>query len=92
MVEVVGAHNLMLDGEGSSSPFIEIEFENQRLRTQVKYKDLNPIVVSKIGIGWVRPELLSDIDLLDSHFSLITWIANENGWWVELWIVVFVDF
>ncbi|PRQ42307.1 putative C2 domain-containing protein [Rosa chinensis] len=44
VVEVVAAHNLMpKDGEGSSSPFVEIEFENQRLRTQVKYKDLNPV-------------------------------------------------
>ncbi|KAG8641874.1 hypothetical protein MANES_12G039600v8 [Manihot esculenta] len=36
------------DGEGSSSPFVEIEFENQRLRTQVKYKDLNPIWNEKL--------------------------------------------
>ncbi|KNA15179.1 hypothetical protein SOVF_100340 [Spinacia oleracea] len=44
VVEVIGAHNLMpKDGEGSSSPFVEVEFENQRLKTQVKYKDLNPV-------------------------------------------------
>uniref|UniRef100_A0A803PGF2 C2 domain-containing protein n=1 Tax=Cannabis sativa TaxID=3483 RepID=A0A803PGF2_CANSA len=49
VVEVVGAHNLMpKDGEGSSSPFVEVEFENQRLRTQVKYKDLNPIWNEKL--------------------------------------------
>ncbi|XP_062079439.1 multiple C2 domain and transmembrane region protein 10 [Humulus lupulus] len=49
VVEVVGAHNLMpKDGEGSSSPFVEIEFENQRLRTQVKYKNLNPIWNEKL--------------------------------------------
>jgi len=30
------------NGEGSSSPFVEVEFEN-RVRTQLKYKDLNPI-------------------------------------------------
>ncbi|KAM1795510.1 hypothetical protein ACFX11_035849 [Malus domestica] len=49
VVEVVAAHNLMpKDGEGSSSPFVEIEFENQRLRTQVKYKDLNPIWNEKL--------------------------------------------
>ncbi|KAJ8899162.1 hypothetical protein K2173_011949 [Erythroxylum novogranatense] len=49
VVEVVAAHNLMpKDGEGSSSPFVEVEFENQRLRTQVKYKDLNPIWNEKL--------------------------------------------
>lgn len=49
VVEVVAAHNLMpKDGEGSSSPFVEVEFENQRLRTQVKYKDLNPIWNQKL--------------------------------------------
>ncbi|GAB4841281.1 FT-interacting protein 3 [Ancistrocladus abbreviatus] len=49
VVEVIGAHNLMpKDGEGSSSPFVEIEFENQRLRTQVKFKDLNPVWNEKL--------------------------------------------
>ncbi|PSR92756.1 FT-interacting protein [Actinidia chinensis var. chinensis] len=49
VVEVVAAHNLMpKDGEGSSSPFVEVEFENQRQRTQVKYKDLNPIWNEKL--------------------------------------------
>uniref|UniRef100_A0A6N2KFA4 C2 domain-containing protein n=1 Tax=Salix viminalis TaxID=40686 RepID=A0A6N2KFA4_SALVM len=49
VVEVVAAHNLMpKDGEGSSSPFVEVEFENQRLKTQVKYKDFNPIWNQKL--------------------------------------------
>lgn len=49
VVEVVGAHNLMpKDGEGSSSPFVEVEYENQRLRTKVKPKDLNPIWNEKL--------------------------------------------
>ncbi|KAI3732697.1 hypothetical protein L1987_63904 [Smallanthus sonchifolius] len=49
VVEVLGAHNLMpKDGEGSSSAFVEVEFEGQRQRTQVKYKDLNPVWNEKI--------------------------------------------
>ncbi|KAL1546642.1 Multiple C2 domain and transmembrane region protein 10 [Salvia divinorum] len=49
VVEVVAAHNLMpKDGEGSSSPFVEVEFENQRLRTQVKHSDLNPVWHEKL--------------------------------------------
>ncbi|XP_074279056.1 multiple C2 domain and transmembrane region protein 10 [Silene latifolia] len=49
VVEVIGAFNLMpKDGEGSSSPFVEVEFENQRLRTKVKDKDLNPVWNEKL--------------------------------------------
>ncbi|KAL3828106.1 hypothetical protein ACJIZ3_016908 [Penstemon smallii] len=49
VVEVVAAHNLMpKDGEGSSSPFVEVEFENQRQKTQVKYRDLNPVWNEKL--------------------------------------------
>ncbi|GAB2298553.1 FT-interacting protein 3 [Dionaea muscipula] len=49
VVEVIGAHNLLpKDGEGSSSPFVEVEFENQKLRTSVKFKDLNPVWNEKL--------------------------------------------
>ncbi|CAI9761331.1 unnamed protein product [Fraxinus pennsylvanica] len=49
VVEVVAAHNLMpKDGEGSSSPFVEVEFENQRQKTQVKYRELNPVWNEKL--------------------------------------------
>ncbi|XP_059297351.1 multiple C2 domain and transmembrane region protein 10 [Lycium ferocissimum] len=49
VVEVVAAHNLMpKDGEGSSSPFVEVEFENQRQKTQVKMRDLNPVWNEKL--------------------------------------------
>ncbi|XP_027093902.2 multiple C2 domain and transmembrane region protein 5 [Coffea arabica] len=49
VVEVVGAHNLMpKDGEGSSSPFVEVEFENHRERSTVKYRDLNPVWNEKL--------------------------------------------
>ncbi|KAK1309248.1 hypothetical protein QJS10_CPA09g01943 [Acorus calamus] len=44
VVEVIGAHNLMpKDGEGSSSAYVEVEFENKKLRTGSKQKDLNPV-------------------------------------------------
>ncbi|QHO23484.1 hypothetical protein HN51_047193 [Arachis hypogaea] len=49
VVEIIEATNLMpKDGEGSSSPFVEVEFENQRQRTHVKYKDLNPVWNQKL--------------------------------------------
>ncbi|ONK63837.1 uncharacterized protein A4U43_C07F19450 [Asparagus officinalis] len=44
VVEVIAAHNLMpKDGQGSSSPFVEVEFEHQKRRTRSKSKELNPI-------------------------------------------------
>ncbi|KAE8682229.1 threonylcarbamoyladenosine tRNA methylthiotransferase-like [Hibiscus syriacus] len=43
VVEVVEAVDLMpKDEQGSSSPFVEVEFDGQRQRTQTKHKDLNP--------------------------------------------------
>ncbi|KAJ1409735.1 Phosphoribosyltransferase C-terminal [Sesbania bispinosa] len=43
VVEVINAHDLMpKDGEGSASPFVEVEFENQISRTRTVPKNLNP--------------------------------------------------
>nr|XP_010910862.1 FT-interacting protein 3 [Elaeis guineensis] len=42
-VEVVDAADLMpKDGQGSANPFVEVEFDGQRHRTQTKVKDLSP--------------------------------------------------
>ncbi|KAK7317295.1 hypothetical protein RJT34_01395 [Clitoria ternatea] len=44
VVEVINAHDLMpKDGEGSASPFVEVDFENQLSRTRTVPKNLNPI-------------------------------------------------
>lgn len=43
VVEVHDASDLMpKDGDGFASPFVEVDFEGQRQRTQTKPKDLNP--------------------------------------------------
>ncbi|XP_061366133.1 FT-interacting protein 1-like [Gastrolobium bilobum] len=43
VVEVIDAHDLMpKDGEGSASPFVEVDFENQLSRTRTVPKNLNP--------------------------------------------------
>ncbi|PPR81928.1 hypothetical protein GOBAR_AA38783 [Gossypium barbadense] len=43
-VEVVGAHDLVAkDGQGSSNPFVELHFDDQRFRTTTKENDLNPV-------------------------------------------------
>lgn len=49
VVEVIDAHNLMpKDGEGSASPFVEVDFENQLSRTKTIQKNLNPIWDNKL--------------------------------------------
>lgn len=49
VVEVVDAHDLMpRDGQGSSSPFVEVDYDNQRRRTHTKEKDLNPVWNEKL--------------------------------------------
>ncbi|XP_027351462.1 FT-interacting protein 1-like [Abrus precatorius] len=43
VVEVINARDLMpKDGEGSASPFVEVDFENQLSRTRTVPKNLNP--------------------------------------------------
>ncbi|KAI4374378.1 hypothetical protein MLD38_012382 [Melastoma candidum] len=72
VVEVVSAHNLMpKDGEGSSSPFVEVRFDNQRLRTRVKPKDLNPV--------WNETLIFSPVDLANlPYMTLDVHVFNER--------------
>ncbi|KNA10154.1 hypothetical protein SOVF_146980 [Spinacia oleracea] len=50
VVEVLDASDLMpKDGQGSASPYAEVEFEEQRQKTQTKFKDLNPVWNEKLG-------------------------------------------
>lgn len=43
VVQVLDASDLKpKDGQGSANPFVEVEFEGQKQRTQTKPKDLNP--------------------------------------------------
>ncbi|KAL5976016.1 Multiple C2 and transmembrane domain-containing protein 2 [Asimina triloba] len=44
VVEVVDVRDLLpKDGEGSSSPFVEVEYNHQRIRTHTSPKSLNPV-------------------------------------------------
>eukprot|EP00249_Psilotum_nudum_P025442 c29910_g1_i1 orf=32-460(+) len=48
-VHVCSARDLMpKDGEGSSSPFVEVDFDTQRQKTRTKVKDLNPVWNEKL--------------------------------------------
>ncbi|KAH0457667.1 hypothetical protein IEQ34_012982 [Dendrobium chrysotoxum] len=42
-VEVVSSHDLASkDGQGSANPCVDLKFDNQKFRTAIKEKDLNP--------------------------------------------------
>ncbi|KAG8363574.1 hypothetical protein BUALT_Bualt19G0036600 [Buddleja alternifolia] len=59
VIEVIDAHDLMpKDGEGSSSPYVEVDFDNQLSRTKTIPKNLNPI--------W-NQKLFFDYDITRNH-------------------------
>ncbi|KAB5529919.1 hypothetical protein DKX38_020000 [Salix brachista] len=59
VVEVHDACDLMpKDGLGSASPFVEVEFDEQRQRTQTKPQELNPIWNEKLVFNVNNPREL----------------------------------
>ncbi|CAK9134433.1 unnamed protein product [Ilex paraguariensis] len=63
-VEVVSAHNLMpKDGHGSSSAFVELQFDNQKFCTTIKEKDLDPVWNETLYFNVSDPENLSNLTL-----------------------------
>eukprot|EP01018_Ginkgo_biloba_P000310 Gb_34981 [translate_table: standard] len=73
IVEVVDAHNLMpKDGEGSSSPFVMVNFDDQCKRTRTKHKDLNPVWNEKLEFTMSDPELMTGEELVAE-------VCNDTG-------------
>ncbi|KAI5647260.1 hypothetical protein M9H77_33265 [Catharanthus roseus] len=71
-VEVVSAHNLLpKDGQGSSSAFVELEFDGQKFRTTVKEKDLDPFWNETFYFNISNPDELAN-ETLEAH------IYNNN--------------
>ncbi|XWS35774.1 hypothetical protein CRYUN_Cryun20dG0024700 [Craigia yunnanensis] len=63
-VEVVSAHDLVAkDGQGSSNPFVELHFGDQRFRTTTKEKDLNPVWNESFYFNISDPNNLSSLPL-----------------------------
>ncbi|XWS21925.1 hypothetical protein CRYUN_Cryun30bG0098500 [Craigia yunnanensis] len=61
VVVVLDAYDLMpKDGQGSASPFVEVEFEEQRQSTQTKHKDLNPSWNEKLFFNVNNPSDLAN--------------------------------
>ncbi|XP_077215040.1 FT-interacting protein 1-like [Tasmannia lanceolata] len=64
VVEVVDARDLMpKDGEGSTSPFVEVDFDNQRARTKTIHKNLNPLWNEKLLFHLDDPKNLHNQDI-----------------------------
>ncbi|PIA54034.1 hypothetical protein AQUCO_00900541v1 [Aquilegia coerulea] len=60
VVEVCNARNLMpKDGQGTSSPYVLVDFDGQRRRTKTKQRDLNPQWDEKIEFQVHDPETMA---------------------------------
>eukprot|EP00250_Pteridium_aquilinum_P020726 c2491_g1_i1 orf=79-549(+) len=71
VVEVCHARNLMpKDGEGTSSPFVIVEFDGQRHKTKVKSKDLNPVWNEKFEFRVSSKESLEEECIDVSIFTM----------------------
>ncbi|XP_057754460.1 FT-interacting protein 3-like [Arachis stenosperma] len=63
-VEVVSAHDLApKDGEGSSSPFVELQFDGQKFRTTTKEKDLSPVWDETFYFNITDPSMIPSLNL-----------------------------
>eukprot|EP00249_Psilotum_nudum_P024003 c29055_g1_i2 orf=951-3830(+) len=61
VVEVCHASNLPpKDGEGSSSPYVEVDFDTQRHRTKTKVRDLNPVWNEKLEFNVSDPDVIDE--------------------------------
>lgn len=71
-VEVTAAHGLVAkDGEGSSSAYVELNFDDQRFRTSTKEKDLNPVWNETFYFNISDPNNLSNL-------TLEAWVYSYN--------------
>lgn len=63
-VDVVSAQNLLpKDGQGSSSAFVELNFDGQRFHTTIKEKDLNPVWNESFYFNISDPSNLHNLNL-----------------------------
>ncbi|KAL5776331.1 hypothetical protein ACOSP7_009257 [Xanthoceras sorbifolium] len=72
VVQVVDASDLMpKDGQGSASPFVEVQFDEQRQRTQTKHKELNPYWSETLVFNITNP---SDLP----HNTIVVTVYNDR--------------
>ncbi|PIA47121.1 hypothetical protein AQUCO_01400074v1 [Aquilegia coerulea] len=75
VVEVLDASDLMpKDRQGSASPFVEVEFNQQRHRTQTKVRDLNPVWNEKLVFNVSNPN-----ELPESTVDVVMYNDSKGG-------------
>ncbi|GAB4844791.1 FT-interacting protein 7 [Ancistrocladus abbreviatus] len=75
VVEVLDASDLMpKDGQGSASPYVEVDFDEQRQKTHTKQKDLNPQWNEKLILNVSNPT-----ELPDKTIDVVVYNDNKSG-------------
>lgn len=75
IVEILDASDLMpKDGQGSASPFVEVDFDEQQQRTQTKTRDLNPQWNEKLVFNIRNPR-----DLVNQTIDVVVYNDRRGG-------------
>ncbi|KAG8080568.1 hypothetical protein GUJ93_ZPchr0007g6277 [Zizania palustris] len=62
-VEVASAHDLIPKEQGTSNPFVELEFDDQKFKTTIKDRDINPSWNEQFYFNISDPSRLQENDL-----------------------------
>lgn len=62
-VEVLSAHDLLPKEQGTANPFVEVEFDDQKFRTAIKDRDLNPVWNEQFYFNISDPSRLPELHL-----------------------------
>ncbi|CAL5062763.1 unnamed protein product [Urochloa decumbens] len=62
-VEVLSAHDLLPKEQGTANAFVEVEFDDQKFRTSIKDRDLNPVWNEQFYFNISDPSRLPELHL-----------------------------
>ncbi|KAK3440124.1 hypothetical protein EUGRSUZ_B00432 [Eucalyptus grandis] len=80
LVEVIDARDLLpKDGQGSSSPYVIVEFDNQKRRTSTQYRNLNPAWHEALEFVVSDPENMAYEELDVEVFNDKRYAAGGGG-------------